>query len=371
MYLLNASGYDGKKSEGENKDEMKKPIQRLLPVTRDGFDELSLSLTHGIYAFVSGGDLRFHPKGLPSWLVFFGTAFLVLVAHSNYTAKVTTLSLIQTSIAMINSLDEGLDRHYSFCGLASMQESLQYAYPALIGRYIALADQDPFSAMDRRLCDAAIVDVDSWERAKREMLSFPESDSRYGGHPGGSKRYHCDTKVMLRDVVYRTDIVLAVREDLQNPMSWAFTRAKDLGKWKIADENGRATFLDPDPCGATTDDLDLDSIKLDFWHGSGIIFLSLMLSATGLLLNTLWRVVPRHCQQDASSRSSPQMSACGNEADLGELNQGTSTQVNELDQRLQHTDLEQRLQCPNAVEAVDAINAQFSAGFKPLEFSWA
>jgi hypothetical protein len=156
-----------------------------------------------------------------------GVSFLVLVTISNYTAQVTANNVLSGSQGTISSLHEGLARGYRFCGWHALRESIEAQYIELQGRYVGLENgHDVFRSMDEGLCEAAIIDYDSWQLAEGGALSLPGDHTRYAAHPAGAERYHCDTKVLLPALVYSIEIALPARNDLQRLISWLITSTK-------------------------------------------------------------------------------------------------------------------------------------------------
>jgi len=140
------------------------------------------------------------------------------------------------------------------------------------------------------LCEAAIIDYDSWQLAEGGSLSLPGDHTRYASHPAGAERYHCDTKVLLPSVVYSIEMALPVRSDLQRLLSWLITSTKDMGWWRAEDNAARQRFIPMASCSDTTTSSSAES--LDFNSGAGVIFLSLGCTAAGLLMNALIRCSP-------------------------------------------------------------------------------
>jgi hypothetical protein len=156
-----------------------------------------------------------------------GVSFLVLVTISNYTAQVTVSNVLNANRATIGSLQEGVARGYRFCGWGALRESFERQYTELQGRYVGLENgHDVFRSIDEGLCEAAIIDYDSWQLAEGGSLSLPGDHTRYASHPAGAERYHCDTKVLLPSVVYSIEMALPVRSDLQRLLSWLITGTK-------------------------------------------------------------------------------------------------------------------------------------------------
>ena len=126
MYTLDASGYDSDDENEDGDDELaqelfahrtgknwadltdkkreratkeithfKKVIKyqedwkaAFIPTTRDDWKDFATAWIHAIQSYLGGGDFRLTPQSVPSWIVFVGLSFLVLVITSNYTAQV-------------------------------------------------------------------------------------------------------------------------------------------------------------------------------------------------------------------------------------------------------------------------------------------
>ena len=279
--------------------EMKKQIKyerywhhMFCPTERDDVQDLMLSMVNAVQTFIGSGDFRHQPHNLQSWIVFIGFSFLVLVTTSNYTAQVTTLSVLEQSTSSITSIEQGVERSYRFCGWASMASSIEAAYPNLRGLYIGLPNgHDAFQAMDNDVCDAAIIDEAAWNIAQSGLYSSPEDDPRYAGYPGGAAKWHCETKALLPTVVFQVDIALPVREDLQRALSWKITKSKAEGTWAALNVQAVRKFIPPPACTVRSASSE-PSRSLSFWTGAGIVFLSVIMTSLGLVINALWRATP-------------------------------------------------------------------------------
>ena len=280
MYVLDASGTE--KPRASRLERGKTPA--YFPRASSDAKDCLVSLANSLQGFLGGGDFRHHPRGLLSWMVFIGFSFLVLVMVSNYTAQITAMSVLRASSGTITSLDEGISRGYKFCGWASAQQSIEAAFPLIRGFYVPLEDGSAsYKLMDNGECDAALVTEDSWAIATGGSLSLPEDDARYANHANGAARYHCDTKIVLPEIVVAFDIAVPVRRDLQRPLSWAMTIGKDMGKWRQEKELARQMFIQTSACDAVA--ADTQSLSLTFETGAGIVFISVVLSSLALVLN--------------------------------------------------------------------------------------
>jgi len=199
--------------------------------------------------------------------------------------------VFDASRSSITSLEEGIERGYRFCGWASLQSSLQAAYPALQGLYVGLENgHDAFQAMDNGQCQATIIDELAWRIAESGMYSMAGDDSRYAAHPGGAARWHCDTKQLLPATVYSIDIALPVRSDLQRAFSWAITIAKDVGEWQADDAQARQKFIPQSACTGGT--AATSPKQLGILSGAGVMLLSVLLTTIALVGNGMWRMSP-------------------------------------------------------------------------------
>ena len=307
LYTLDANGF---KDEEQDDDfgatsklepltaDQKKQIKYAIdwrhafcPTTFDDAKDLGRSMTYSVQAFIGGGDFRHTPQSVTGWIVFVGVSFLILVTISNYTAQVTAFSVLGSKGGTIQSLEEGISRGYRFCGWGSLREPLEASYPRLKGLYIGLENgHDLFRDMDQGKCDAGIIDNMAWEVAKSGVYSMPDDDPRYAAHVNGASRWHCDTKIKLPAAIFMIDLALAVRNDLRHPLSWAITKSKANGEWQLDHDEARRRLIKPTTCSAMTD---ADAVaSLDFWTGAGAVFLSVMLTTIGLVINALWRMLP-------------------------------------------------------------------------------
>lgn len=286
----------------------------FCPTTRDDAKDLLTSCASSLQSFLGGAYLYTAPHNPQSWLVFIGMSFVILVTVTNYTAnvshestalipegltrmrgpcsQVTSSMVFHASRASITSLEEGIERGYRFCGWASLQSSLEAAYPALQGLYVGLENgHDVFQAMDNRRCQAAIIDELAWRIAESGKYSLPGDDSRYATHPGGAARWHCDTKQQLPATVYSIDIALPVRSDLQRAFSWAITIAKDVGEWKADDAVARQRFIPQSACPRDAEPM-AATRQLGIASGAGVMLLSVIATTLALVGNCAWRMSP-------------------------------------------------------------------------------
>ena len=222
---------------------------------------------------------------------------------SNYTAQVTLFSVLEQNQRPIDSLEQGIARNYKFCGWASMQGPIESAYPRLKGLYVGVSTASAvWQSMDLGVCDAALLDPDAWAFAQGGDNSNPDDvidpilSPLYAGHEGGAARYHCDTKMLLPTVVYTVEIAFPVRADLQRALSWAITKARDVGEWQQIHTIAQRKYVKQNACLGDAVDTG-GPPSLDFWTAAGIIIISLMMTTAGLLLNTVWRCSPAQKEQ--------------------------------------------------------------------------
>ena len=114
-------------------------------------------------------------------------------------------------------------------------------------------------------------------------------------------------KALLPELIYSPVIALAVRKDLQRPLTWAISAAKGTSQWNLADLYARAKFIPPPKCAAILA-AKTASRSLDVDTGAGVLYLSLFLTTAGAsrpppipipsLYRYRWRALPttRHAQ---------------------------------------------------------------------------
>ena len=93
-------------------------------------------MAQSLQSFIGGNDFRQDPRSPQSWLVFWGMSFLILVSISNYTAQVTLFNVVMADTGELQSLRDGIDRGYTFCGWASLKDPIERTYPEIAGLYI-------------------------------------------------------------------------------------------------------------------------------------------------------------------------------------------------------------------------------------------
>jgi len=273
------------------------PWHMICPTTHDDARDFAISLTHGINSFVSGGDLLFRPHNVQSWILFLGVNFMILVFLSNYTGIVTAIAVHKADIAEFTSFQDAIDhKDVRFCGWSSTEEPLVALYSSLEGRYVSILSGDVFTAMDRGECEAAIIDTDAWKVAQGGLYSTAERGIKYARHPNGPKRYHCDTKLMLPEVLYSIEIALPIRLDLHDAFSWAIVKEKEAGRWNRIHELAHDNFVWPNACLAS-EESESEGDQLTFTSTSGVVFISLILTSLSLAWNALYRTTSKQRAQ--------------------------------------------------------------------------
>ena len=143
-------------------------------------------------------------------------------------------------------------------------------------------------------CEAGIVEETTWQLALSGMLSLPDHPihgERYAAHPNGAGQWHCDTKILLPEIIYTMSIAMPVRSDDQRVMSWAVTVAKEAGAWAVEKAAAQRRFLPPEVCSREQQE-SIHAAPLDFDTFAGIVLLSLVMTTLGLLCNSLCRQTP-------------------------------------------------------------------------------
>ena len=73
--------------------------------------------------------------------------------------------------------------------------------------------------LDDSLCSAGLMTVDEWRLARAGTYSVNQARYASGSDPTG-QRFHCNTKVMLSELVWSAHNAVPVRDELQAPLSW-------------------------------------------------------------------------------------------------------------------------------------------------------
>lgn len=261
------------------------PLHMLCPTTRDDVNDLFWALANTAHAFL-GMEFRFSPSSGVSWLVLLGLSFLCLVINANYIANVTASSVISASrLAQVTTIEEGIEHGYHFCGWGALKEVIEATIPGMTGRYVSVNGNDALAEMDAGACDAAIIEENTWRKATADSSG------------------HCAGKFLLPQHVYTVDIALAVRGDLERPLSMAMIKAKEAGEWAAHDAAARARFLPQATCGEEDDDGEVQVVsRVGIQTGAGVLIIACLVATAAMLLNMLWYATPSARAQGEEQR---------------------------------------------------------------------
>ena len=203
----------------------------------------------------------------------------------------TANNVVAQQTASVTSLAQALERGYTFCGWGSTASYLTTAYPAMNGRFFPMdGGPEMARAMDDGTCTLP------WTRTCRVRLLYPSTNARILDLAGDAaimeditwqavqaEEEDCTAsrKILLAELIYSPVIALAVRSDLQRPLTWAISHAKGAGQWNLADRYARAKFIPPPKCSAALARAPTTSRSLDVQTGAGVLYLSLFLTTAG------------------------------------------------------------------------------------------
>ena len=171
---------------------------------------IAFGVFRAAYAFFTF-DFRFSPTTNIGRLCLLVFAFSSLLLITYYAAQVTSSMVVKTSAAgEVASLQEAIDRGYTFCLLQAISSSVYLRYPNLDAISVRNADA-VLAGLEDGTCQAGFVTVDEWRKRIND---------------------HCHRLVLLDSSVYSIANAYPVRDDLQAPMSWAITRALSAGAYE-------------------------------------------------------------------------------------------------------------------------------------------
>ena len=176
---------------------------------RSPMSGMALGIYKALHALLSM-DFRFAPASNSGKLAMLSFSFTTLLVVTFYAAQVTS-NMVRRDQAegTVQSLDEAIDRDYTFCLLQAISTSVLSRHPAL--RVVSVQNaSEVFNKLDSGECKAGFVTADEWRKNINSQ---------------------CHNKVLLDSSVYSMGNAYPVRDDLQAPMSWAITRALSAGAY--------------------------------------------------------------------------------------------------------------------------------------------
>ena len=195
--------------------------------------------------FPGGAGINFSPKTNVGQLIILVFSFAALVLTAQYTAVVTAnIVLSEERVeANVSTFEDALMLHQKICGLEATKPSFAERYPASVELYVGKKNSNAvLIGMDEGECQVGILTEDEWRRARMGDKSRPE-DSPIYANSSSPATYHCDTKIALPGAIYFVGNALAVRDELQAPLSWALTRQEDSTPYSGAALAAQQKFL--------------------------------------------------------------------------------------------------------------------------------
>ena len=91
-------------------------------------------------------------------------------------------------------------------------------------------------------CTVGILTEDEWRLARMGKRSMASQHAFYA-NVTSPLTHHCDTKIALPGAIYFVGNAVAVRDELQAPLSWALTRQEDATPYATLASNAQSRFL--------------------------------------------------------------------------------------------------------------------------------
>ena len=142
--------------------------------------------------------------------------------------------------------------------------------------------------LDDSLCSAGLMTVDEWRLARAGTYSA--NQARYATTPDPTgQRYHCNTKVMLTELVWSAHNAVPVRDELQAPLSWAITRGISRARYSDAVTTARLSYLPVELCNEQSQDTTQDTASqtMTVREGRGPLIISVICTTIGLAIFAL------------------------------------------------------------------------------------
>ena len=197
---------------------------------------LGKTLYESLLGYVSGGPV-YEAHTFPARLMNIGFGLFVVVSLAMYTAQLTSNLVAEAAGAGADSLLEALGRKESVCVLHAVEKSLVAKYPQLGKLSVSAAtDRDALRNMDAGLCQHVLMMEDAWSNAQSGALL-----QDYGGPA------HCN-KMKVGTALFTIENAMPVREDLQFPLSWVFTKYLEQGWYEEEVLIARKRYIRADRC---------------------------------------------------------------------------------------------------------------------------
>lgn len=198
-----------------------------------------------LLTFPGGSGISHQPQSAIGKVIVLTFSFCTLVLCAQYTAFVTAdlVSSETRAASEVKTFDDALRMRLLVCGLEATKSAFSERYPDSVGLYVGVRNsQEVLLAMDEGRCALGILTEDEWRRARMGDKSRPEPGSFYA-NVSSPLTYHCDTKLALPGAIYFLGNALAVRADLQAPLSWALTRQEQNTPYSAAANGAQRRFL--------------------------------------------------------------------------------------------------------------------------------
>ena len=175
-----------------------------------------VKLTESLYvacmSFVNSG-MGYVPETFAGRLLNFGLGFIFLFLVSSYTANLARFLFSEEARgSTISDLSDAISRGTRVCIYEPLLNELVARFPDVLNLSVPFMDpEDILTGMDDGECGLGVVTRLDWDRLTR--VEVPASDGRLVRH--------CESKVLLDEVLLSMGNAFPVRPDLQSSMSWA------------------------------------------------------------------------------------------------------------------------------------------------------
>ena len=164
-------------------------------------------------------------------------------------------------------LEEGIALGYRFCIHTAVSSALNSQYPALISVQMPHG-MSQLEAMDNDVCDASIINEDSW---RTQRFGSPE---------------HCDNKVRLWGSVASIPNAYPVRPELEQVLSWALIKCVERGIYTRLATEAKTNYTDK--LHICKEQLEFSTMaQLEFRQMGGAIILIAVVASLSVILTRL------------------------------------------------------------------------------------
>jgi hypothetical protein len=210
--------------------------------------------------YVSGGPVG-EMGTSPARLINIGLGLFIIFSITLFQAKLTTNLVTIAHAGEIRSIEMAIEREQMTCMLESVTPTLVAKYPGLMHLAVPCTDgADALQKMDVGLCSLAILQDDAWANAQTRGTA------------------HCN-KTKAGETLASMQNAMPIRQDLQQPLSWAISTHLHEG-WYIEEQLvARFRYMKPDQCTPLAE----ESRRLGMEYMGGPMVFSVACTTAGII----------------------------------------------------------------------------------------